>query len=230
MKYLFGLMLAFSSAAHATSFKVGTYSEFPYSNGIEARFGIISTPIEAKLKAGFLNSAFIRSGSSMLLATGAMSDNDAIVIDGAYQEGSYIEVALGMKLPQLHRRAYVNAGYSRIKGYGSLSAGDTIYFLSQGRGTISLGPLTESYRLGLEGEIHMLQATIGYEYPLTDYLNLTSEFSLRHGFSSDLKAEYGPILFKDVLSQKFDESQEDGLSAMPLLPSFLVGINYGLEL
>ncbi|WP_132325272.1 hypothetical protein [Pseudobacteriovorax antillogorgiicola] len=224
------LLLLMSFSASATPFKIGVYSEYPFSNGVEARFGILPTPVEIKIKVGALAPGYIMGGSEALLEANRINVEQAIIFDNAYEEGFHFEISLGSKIPKISRQLYFDFGYAMIRGDGHLPPADTLSLISHGRPVRNLGPSKENYELGLKGDIHFFQGSLGYLIPINKVIDIKAELSLKHGFHSSIEAEYGPRLYKDALSKRFDEAQKDALNSVPVLPSVTVGVNYGIDL
>ena len=234
MKFFALLFLVLSNTSFATSFKVGAYTEYPFSNGIETRFGLAETPVEIKIKGGVLSPGYIKSGSQVLMDLDQMNIDQAIIFDSAYESGSHFEIALGSKIPALGSDFYFDFGYGFIKGQGTLAAEDTLSLvlptLRARRIPLNRGLVGESLEMGLEGEIHYLQGSFGYQFPINPLISLKTEVSLKSAIQNSLDVTYGPAALRGLFSDKLGREQDELIKALPLVPTFILGVNYGLDM
>ncbi|MFW7378698.1 MAG: hypothetical protein ACOH5I_07825 [Oligoflexus sp.] len=226
------ICLFFLTQAQAKDLSVSAYTELPISDGIEVRGSIARTPIEFKLKFGQLNVNYIRGASDYFLDKGLLELSDAIVFDGAYQEGYHIGFAIGSKIPKISPNLYFDFGYAFIAGDGSISAEETAGILPPGllQGLAARGLVIppSDLEMGLRGRIETLTANIGYKYHFNKFLALKADMTLNHALSTSMKTEFGPQVLKTILEDKLNDQQGEAFKQIPVLPSISIALSYSV--
>ena len=221
-------MLLLSSPCWASKIQFGSYLDYPFGNGVTAKMEVANSPLQVRFKWGVLTPGFLQAGTQFLMNTDKMTLQEAIVIDNAYEEGFQYEMAVGMKFPGSDQ-FYFDFGYGLMKGDGTMSDEDSNSVMGNTPNDIMplvQGPNKQSLRMGLKGDIHFLQTTLGMQAPLNDSFTFRAELALRRPIASEMKVEFGPNKIKDEFSERVDQTQKDLLHDLAVIPSFTFGINY----